>query len=275
MQQQQLHHQTVPCTPELCQRLPQVFRQNKRATDVHDILGFRVIVFPESLKTRSAAFTAGEGEGDTPTGKKEGETARKSEEQKERIDTADGSSENRPAGDDKRGGSKPGRALFTVKTFPPPYRDADSRLLHDVYEVLIGLFDEVPGRFKVGYKYYYCELGARLLVSPPHSMEKARRAYRYMCLGAAGRQKSMRPGVGVMAVCIRHGTAVPEFASCAALLAVNIDTGRYLRTLFCWKCQLHTPLSFCGPVSPAELCGLPQEERLPERAHDGGALNWA
>lgn len=50
-------------------------------------------------------------------------------------------------------GSKPARSVFTVKTFPPPYRDADSRLLHDVYEVLVGLFDEVPGRFKVGWNF--------------------------------------------------------------------------------------------------------------------------
>lgn len=43
------------------------------------------------------------------------------------------------------------RALstFTFKTFPPPYRDEDSRLLHDVYEVVVDLFKEVPGRYKV------------------------------------------------------------------------------------------------------------------------------
>lgn len=40
-------------------------------------------------------------------------------------------------------------SMYTVKSFPPPYRDPDSRLLHDVYEVLVGLFEEVPGRYKV------------------------------------------------------------------------------------------------------------------------------
>lgn len=47
------------------------------------------------------------------------------------------------------GGSTTDRSVVAVKAFPPPYRDSDSRLLHDVYEVLVGLFDEVPGRFKV------------------------------------------------------------------------------------------------------------------------------
>lgn len=43
----------------------------------------------------------------------------------------------------------PALAPFTYLKFPPPYRDSDSRLLHDVYEVLVSLFEEVPGRYKV------------------------------------------------------------------------------------------------------------------------------
>lgn len=128
-----------------------MFRQNKRATDVHDILGFRVIVFPESVKATSAAAATSEEEGDAPT--TEGRGAARDSDEQEHVDaTPHGSNESRPAGG-KTGGSKPSkpaRTVFTVKTFPPPYRDADSRLLHDVYEVLIGLFDEVPGRYKVG-----------------------------------------------------------------------------------------------------------------------------
>ena len=131
----------------LCPRLSQVFRQNKRATDVHDILGFRVIVFPESVKTTSAAATTGEGE-EITTATKGGGVATEGDEQKLVDGTRHGSNQHQPAGG-KKGCSKPARAVFTVKTFPPPYRDAESRLLHDVYEVLIGLFDEVPGRFKV------------------------------------------------------------------------------------------------------------------------------
>lgn len=131
----------------LCPRLSQVFRQNKRATDVHDILGFRVIVFPESVKMTSAAATTGEGE-EITTATKGGGVATEGDEQKLVDGARHGSNQHQPAGA-KKGGSKPARAVFTVKTFPPPYRDAESRLLHDVYEVLIGLFDEVPGRFKV------------------------------------------------------------------------------------------------------------------------------
>ena len=52
--------------------------------------------------------------------------------------------------------SKPVRSVFTVKTFPPPYRDDDSRLLHDVYEVLVGLFEQVPGRYKVRHIIWRC-----------------------------------------------------------------------------------------------------------------------
>lgn len=125
---------------------PQVFRQNKRATDVHDIIGFRIIVVPERHGSRasgaSATSGAGAGEVQSEGGGKEKEGGKGQE------NIEHGSSKSRPR---ERGGrSKPARTVFTIKTFPPPYRDADSRLLHDVYEVLVGLFDEVPGRYKVG-----------------------------------------------------------------------------------------------------------------------------
>lgn len=121
----------VPC-------LPQVFRQNKRADDVHDIIGFRIIVAPKRPGTRASSATGGAGRTETATG---GKTA----EERENAGTR-----KRPGDAGRRVGPRPARSVFTVKTFPPPYRDADSRLLHDVYEVLVGLFEEVPGRFKVG-----------------------------------------------------------------------------------------------------------------------------
>ena len=135
----------------------QVFRQNKRATDVHDIIGFRVIVFPQRARATRAGATASttgerkaEREGDTPATNGGGASSEIGEQEHvHATPRGHSSNENRPTRG-KEGGSKPARAVFTVKTFPPPYRDADSRLLHDVYEVLIGLFDEVPGRFKVG-----------------------------------------------------------------------------------------------------------------------------
>lgn len=137
-----------------CQRLAQVFRQNKRATDVHDILGFRIIVHPERAGSRAnstaAAATAVGGEQPHAGKGKGGKGARGEDKGPEYVDPAqEGSGQNRSA---ERGCvSTPARSVFTIKTFPPPYRDADSRLLHDVYEVLVGLFDEVPGRFKVGW----------------------------------------------------------------------------------------------------------------------------
>lgn len=50
------------------------------------------------------------------------------------------------------------QSVVAVKAFPPAYRDSDSHLLHDVYEVLVSLFDEVPGRFKVrfGWLVLFC-----------------------------------------------------------------------------------------------------------------------
>lgn len=118
--------------------LPQVFRQNKRADDVHDIIGFRIIVAPKRPGTRARRTATASG----------GEAA----EEGEGLENPGTTTTKRPGDGDarRRGGSRPARSLFTVKTFPPPYRDADSRLLHDVYEVLVALFDEVPGRFKVG-----------------------------------------------------------------------------------------------------------------------------
>lgn len=174
-----------------------MFRQNKRATDVHDIIGFRVIVFPESPKTRSAAATTDEGKGDTPA-KLAGEAAGESKE-KGHVDTMRGSNENRPAAG-KKGGLKPARAVFTVKTFPPPYRDADSRLLHDVYEVLIGLFDEVPGRFKVGWNVTMNSLYFRVTPAIGREVKKGI-IEAFLFQGQIdGRQQSMRPGRIVVAV---------------------------------------------------------------------------
>ncbi|CAM9232588.1 unnamed protein product [Ectocarpus fasciculatus] len=119
-------------TKALVSTFRKVFRQNKRADDVHDIIGFRIIVAPKRPGTRARrTATASGGE---------------AEEEGEGLENP--GTTKRPGDARRRGGSKPARSLFTVKTFPPPYRDADSRLLHDVYEVLVGLFDEVPGRFK-------------------------------------------------------------------------------------------------------------------------------
>lgn len=108
-----------------------MFRQNKRATDVHDIIGFRIIVQPKNPDTRTSAAAAVSGR----------------QRKKRKRHTPVGTTQHRAM--EEKGPSKRARSVFTVKTFPPPYRDADSRLLHDVYEVLVGLYEEVQGRFKV------------------------------------------------------------------------------------------------------------------------------
>lgn len=125
----------------------QVFRQNKRATDVHDIIGFRIIVLPTSPGTQSSASSsvAADTDRETATG-----TDKK---EKREPHTPVSSTQDRAM--ERKGGSGRARSVFTVKTFPPPYRDADSRLLHDVYEVLVALYKEVPGRFKVRYCKYF------------------------------------------------------------------------------------------------------------------------
>ncbi|CAN0463546.1 unnamed protein product, partial [Ectocarpus sp. 8 AP-2014] len=123
-------------TKALVSTFRKVFRQNKRADDVHDIIGFRIIVAPKRPGTRASSATGGAGRTKTATG---GNTAEEAE---------NAGARKRPGDARRRGGPRPARSVFTVKTFPPPYRDADSRLLHDVYEVLVGLFEEVPGRFK-------------------------------------------------------------------------------------------------------------------------------
>lgn len=131
--------------PLRCRRRhPQVFRQNKRATDVHDIIGFRIVVSPRNSPphdedvsvdstgrvVEEATHTQGERGGGGSAEGETGETGGKSAAR-------------------KKAGSKPARSVFTVKTFPPPYRDVDSRLLHCVYEVLVDAFEEVTGRYKV------------------------------------------------------------------------------------------------------------------------------
>lgn len=137
----------------------QVFRQNKRATDVHDIIGFRIVVNPRSPSPH--AHSAGsENVPSTRTSRSTSANYRELKEKKLLL----GKGRPGPAGadvlgemeggDEKRtvsvgGGSKSARPSSTVHTFPPPYRDPDSQVLHDVYEVLIGLFEEVPGRYKV------------------------------------------------------------------------------------------------------------------------------
>ncbi|CAM9822073.1 unnamed protein product [Ectocarpus sp. 6 AP-2014] len=123
-------------TKALVSTFRKVFRQNKRADDVHDIIGFRIIVAPKRPGTRASSATGGAGRTRSATG---GNTAEEAE---------NAGARKRPGDARRRGGPRPARSVFTVKTFPPPYRDADSRLLHDVYEVLVGLFEEVPGRFK-------------------------------------------------------------------------------------------------------------------------------
>ncbi|CAM9094121.1 unnamed protein product [Chrysoparadoxa australica] len=39
-------------------------------------------------------------------------------------------------------------SLYTFKTYPPPYRDYDSVVLHLVHQVVVGLWTEEPGRYK-------------------------------------------------------------------------------------------------------------------------------
>lgn len=140
-----------------------MFRQNKRATDVHDIIGFRIVVTPRKKSRRVLASTSIDSRGHkkvNPNGHEESEGTERGEGMArhaengvnvERTEKERQGKKGRVA--NKKGGSKPARKLFTVKTFPPPYRDADSKLLHDVYEVLVDLFDEVPGRYKVTDKF--------------------------------------------------------------------------------------------------------------------------
>ncbi|CAM9328194.1 unnamed protein product [Scytosiphon promiscuus] len=127
-------------TKALVSTFRKVFRQNKRATDVHDIIGFRIIVHPKSPGTRASAAAAAAAAA-TGVGR-EISTAEKEKRKPKVVDME------QDRAIEKKVGAGRARSVFTVKTFPPPYRDADSRLLHDVYEVLVRLYDEVPGRFK-------------------------------------------------------------------------------------------------------------------------------
>ncbi|CAM9721095.1 unnamed protein product [Laminaria digitata] len=125
-------------TKGLVSTFRKVFRQNKRATDVHDIVGFRIVVNPGSPPPRVHAASI--------TGKP-GTTSAEEGSAPSIVEVEGGGSGEVGVGGGKEA-SKPARSVFTVKTFPPPYRDDDSRLLHDVYEVLVELFEEVPGRYK-------------------------------------------------------------------------------------------------------------------------------
>lgn len=132
---------------------PQVFRQNKRATDVHDILGFRIIVSPRPPPDNHASMAAASREASTTTSPEDHSSGHQSVDSagsrgKGGFESNEGKSEGARR-DRKGGGSTTSRSVVAVKAFSPPYRDSDSRLLHDVYEVLVGLFDEVPERFKV------------------------------------------------------------------------------------------------------------------------------
>ncbi|CAM9789708.1 unnamed protein product, partial [Hapterophycus canaliculatus] len=129
-------------TKALVSTFRKVFRQNKRATDVHDIIGFRIIVHPKSPGARGSAAAAAAAAVFSGRKRKAGTGERETGKRHATL----GTTQDRAM--EREGGSTRARSVFTVKTFPPPYRDTDSRLLHDVYEVLVGLFEEVPGRFK-------------------------------------------------------------------------------------------------------------------------------
>lgn len=212
---------------------PQVFRQNKRATDVHDMIGLRIIVEPRSDGIYGARHSATSEYMDSAAGGNaqnspevginascgvplatvaeaapvedsvcaDIEVARRGSYERGLYNESPGSGRGRSGGgykdargrngvgvasergegtgsvdivgvaegsDDVRSSEEGERreeskskgkyrarsekaelSAFTFKSFPPPYRDADSRLLHDVFEVLVGLFEEVPGRYKV------------------------------------------------------------------------------------------------------------------------------
>ena len=128
----------------------QVFRQNKRATNVHDIIGFRIIVSPKSHVPGAPRSSSTAGSKDRlPSSAADGPGDHG---QVDGVKKADLEEEVRVEEDVMGSGRWPehtsSRSVFTVKTFPPPYRDLDSRLLHQVYEVLVGLYEEVPGRYK-------------------------------------------------------------------------------------------------------------------------------
>lgn len=127
------------------------------------MIGFRIIVSPASnVPGEHISLTAGRGVRHGPPADEIASVMENDRHDSHGIrsrenDQANHMNDNDDLETDRRGnghrgrsglGSKHTRSVFTVKTFPPPYRDADSRLLHDVYEVLVGLFEEVPGRFK-------------------------------------------------------------------------------------------------------------------------------
>lgn len=68
-----------------------------------------------------------------------------------------------------------------------------------------------------------------------------------------------------------YHTARELFASFAVYC--RTDTDRVLGTLLVGRLCNAIRHSLCDPVSTTELCGLPEEKWLPERAHDCGALN--
>lgn len=120
---------------------------------MHDIIGFRIIVSPaRNLPGEHPSLTAESGVRHIPLADGINSVVENEEHDSHGIRSRGKDHMEGNGGLDTNGrgkGSKHTRSMFTVKTFPPPYRDADSRLLHDVYEVLVGLFEEVPGRFKV------------------------------------------------------------------------------------------------------------------------------
>lgn len=164
--------------------LLQVFRQNKRATDVHDIIGFRIVISPEkaprarspsrairttlSSKIRvteatvstikdasGASVPRADATGARPamlgqrTRMKIKDDNLNEEEKGQRLKNQQQQQQQLRMNSSISTTEVSARSVYTVKTFPPPYRDADSQLLHDVYEVLVNLFEEVPGRYKV------------------------------------------------------------------------------------------------------------------------------
>lgn len=133
---------------------------------MHDIIGFRIIVSPSrTVPGKHPSLTGGSGVRHGPLADDIASVMENGEHVSRGIqsrgdghmegtgglemdgrDGRDGRGKGRR--DSSRMRSKHTRSVFTVKTFPPPYRDADSQILHDVYEVLVNLFEEVPGRFK-------------------------------------------------------------------------------------------------------------------------------
>ncbi|CAM9117232.1 unnamed protein product [Choristocarpus tenellus] len=145
-------------TKGLVSTFRKVFRQNKRADEVHDLVGLRIVVTP-SIPQREAEDVKPPVAGS---------------EKRIKLATVSSDSACTPSlRDDNRSGehgewegicettelSRIGEVsrdvicveagkVFSSSTYPPPYLDSDSCLLHDVYHVVTSLFSEVPGRYK-------------------------------------------------------------------------------------------------------------------------------